>query len=97
MLIFLLCLIVVPLPQGKNPFAAQLNNNNNLIYVTRYGSMARCCGNGYEPSGSIKHREFLLYEIVNISRKNIYHIVSVLNKCYTAVSVPPVVFLVVTL
>jgi hypothetical protein len=24
-----LCLIVVPLPSGKNPFAVQLNNNNN--------------------------------------------------------------------
>jgi hypothetical protein len=24
-----LCLIVVPLPLGKNPFAIQLNNNNN--------------------------------------------------------------------
>jgi hypothetical protein len=23
------CLIVVPLPPGKNPFAVQLNNNNN--------------------------------------------------------------------
>jgi hypothetical protein len=23
-----LCLIVVPLPEGKNPFAVQLNNNN---------------------------------------------------------------------
>jgi hypothetical protein len=29
MCIFVLCLIVVPLPQGKNPFAVQLNNNNN--------------------------------------------------------------------
>jgi hypothetical protein len=27
--IFVLCLIVVPLPQGKNPFAVQLNSNNN--------------------------------------------------------------------
>jgi hypothetical protein len=24
-----LCLILVPLPPGKNPYAAQLNNNNN--------------------------------------------------------------------
>jgi hypothetical protein len=24
-----LCLIVVPLPPGKNPFAVQINNNNN--------------------------------------------------------------------
>jgi hypothetical protein len=24
-----LCLIEVPLPQGKNPFAVQSNNNNN--------------------------------------------------------------------
>jgi hypothetical protein len=24
-----LCLIVVPLPPGKNPFAVQLNNNNS--------------------------------------------------------------------
>jgi hypothetical protein len=27
--IFMLCLIVVPLLPGKNPFAVQLNNNNN--------------------------------------------------------------------
>jgi hypothetical protein len=26
---FVFCLIVVPLPPGKIPFAAQLNNNNN--------------------------------------------------------------------
>jgi hypothetical protein len=26
--ICVLCLIVVPLPQGKNPFAVQLHNNN---------------------------------------------------------------------
>jgi hypothetical protein len=25
---WVLCLIVVPLPQGRNPFAVQLNNNN---------------------------------------------------------------------
>jgi hypothetical protein len=25
-----LCLIAVQLPPGKNPFAVQLNNNNNL-------------------------------------------------------------------
>jgi hypothetical protein len=24
-----LCLILVPLPPGKNPFAVKLNNNNN--------------------------------------------------------------------
>jgi hypothetical protein len=28
-LMFVLCLIVVPLPQGETPFAVQLNNNNN--------------------------------------------------------------------
>jgi hypothetical protein len=41
----LLCLIVVPLPPGKNPFAAKINNNtawyhhpkdHNLIYNTAH-------------------------------------------------------------
>jgi hypothetical protein len=27
--ISVLCLIVVPLPPGKNPFAVKINNNNN--------------------------------------------------------------------
>jgi hypothetical protein len=27
--VFVCCLIVVPLPPGENPFAAQLNNNSN--------------------------------------------------------------------
>jgi hypothetical protein len=27
--ICVLCLIVVPLPPGKNPFAVKINNNNN--------------------------------------------------------------------
>jgi hypothetical protein len=27
--ICMLCLIVVPLPPGKNPFAVKINNNNN--------------------------------------------------------------------
>jgi hypothetical protein len=33
--ICLLCLIVLPLPLGKNPFAVKINNNNNnnLIYM----------------------------------------------------------------
>jgi hypothetical protein len=35
MCIFVLCLIVVPLPQGKTPFAVQLNNNNKIIIVAR--------------------------------------------------------------
>jgi hypothetical protein len=26
-----LCLIVVPLPQGKNPYAVKINNNNNIL------------------------------------------------------------------
>jgi hypothetical protein len=30
----LLCLIVVPLPPGRNPFAVQLNNNNNKLHIT---------------------------------------------------------------
>jgi hypothetical protein len=29
MCIFVLCLIVVPLPPGKTPFAIQLNNNDD--------------------------------------------------------------------
>jgi hexosaminidase len=33
MCIFLLCLIVIPLPPGKNPFAVQLNNINNLLLI----------------------------------------------------------------
>jgi hypothetical protein len=28
-LFFVLCLIVVPLPPGTNPFAVKINNNNN--------------------------------------------------------------------
>jgi hypothetical protein len=28
--ICVLCLIVVPLPPGKNPFAVKINNNNKL-------------------------------------------------------------------
>jgi hypothetical protein len=31
MCIFVLCIILVPLPLGKTPFAVQLNNNNNNI------------------------------------------------------------------
>jgi hypothetical protein len=27
----ILCLIVVPLPPGENPFAVKINNNNNSI------------------------------------------------------------------
>jgi hypothetical protein len=29
----LLCLIVVPLPPGKNPFAVKINNKNNNVHV----------------------------------------------------------------
>jgi hypothetical protein len=28
-----LCLIAVPLPQGKNPFAVQLNNDDIIIII----------------------------------------------------------------
>jgi hypothetical protein len=28
-----LCLFVVPLPPGKNPFAVKINNNNKNIYA----------------------------------------------------------------
>jgi hypothetical protein len=28
-----LCLIVVPLPPGKNPFAVKVNNNNNNVMM----------------------------------------------------------------
>jgi type IV secretory pathway component VirB8 len=31
MCICVLCLIVVPLPPGKNPFVVQINNNNNNV------------------------------------------------------------------
>jgi hypothetical protein len=29
----MLCRIVVPLPPGKNPFAVQINNNNEHIKI----------------------------------------------------------------
>jgi hypothetical protein len=38
-----LCLIVVPLPPGENPFAVKINNNNN----------------NKKPLGSLKCFEFL--------------------------------------
>jgi hypothetical protein len=28
---YLLCLIVLPLPPGKNPSAVEINNNNNIL------------------------------------------------------------------
>jgi hypothetical protein len=31
--ICLLCLIVLPLPQGNNPFAVKINNNNKRGYL----------------------------------------------------------------
>jgi hypothetical protein len=34
MCIFVSCLIVVPLPLGKPPFAVKLNNNNNTTTTT---------------------------------------------------------------
>jgi hypothetical protein len=33
MCIRVLCLIIVPLPPGKTPFAAQINNNNNKVII----------------------------------------------------------------
>jgi hypothetical protein len=34
-----LCLIVVPLPQGENPFAVKINNNKNKDWA--YGELQR--------------------------------------------------------
>jgi hypothetical protein len=33
--VYVLCLIAVPLPPGKNPFAVQINYNNNIVTHTR--------------------------------------------------------------
>jgi hypothetical protein len=46
-----LCLIVVPLPPGKNPFAVKINNNNNNecfcwktdIYTASVLHVSLCC------------------------------------------------------
>jgi hypothetical protein len=39
MCIFVLCLIVVPLPPGKPPFAVQLNNNINFRKISDFASI----------------------------------------------------------
>jgi hypothetical protein len=40
MCVCVLCLIVVPLPPGKNTFAVQLNNNNKKVtYASRGGGL----------------------------------------------------------
>jgi hypothetical protein len=39
-----LCLTVVPLPQGKNRFAVKINNNNNNTFAKLGGSNTGNCG-----------------------------------------------------
>jgi hypothetical protein len=45
-----LCLIVVPLPPGTNPFAFKINNNNNNIRLHTASSIAYCFSIGCKRS-----------------------------------------------
>jgi hypothetical protein len=60
MCIFVCCLIVVPLPPGKNPFVVQFNNNNNNNNSNWKNSTYHC------------YREGLSYCIDNIQSVNPY-------------------------
>jgi hypothetical protein len=52
--LFLIILVVVPLPSGKNPFAVQLNNNKRILpkqnYVIKYFSSINVVLTCYEMS-----------------------------------------------
>jgi hypothetical protein len=58
--ICVLCLIVVPLAPGKNPFAVKINNNNNnnneILTVPAY--IAESDGKGLRQLGSLIRLQF---------------------------------------
>jgi hypothetical protein len=60
--VFLLCLIVVPLLQGKNQFAVQLNNNN----IRLHGIVVRVPD--YQRSGFDSRRCQIFWEVVGLER-----------------------------
>jgi hypothetical protein len=81
-----LCLIVVPLPPGKIPFAVKRNNTNNKIVTVHYITFVHDLGQTrriLEEEQSLGERKSLGYSLENTWKRNSNRNTNMGNKANT--------------